>query len=70
MNDRVCCFIDYTEGEGCCGRIARLKHGDAWLCASHYDLVMDYVSGRGTGGIVFGYDLGLNQDPVFVVLYK
>jgi hypothetical protein len=69
MNDRVCCFINYTEGEGACTAPARCLHGFAWLCAAHYDLVVDYVAGRGTD-IVFGYDLSLNQEPVVSIAYK
>jgi hypothetical protein len=70
MTQRFCCFINYSENEDCCGKPACCKHGFAWLCAAHYDIVIDYVAGRGTGDIVFGYDLSLNQEPVVSIAYK
>lgn len=70
MIERICCYINYMIGEDACGKPARCKHGDADLCAEHYDLVLDYVSGMGASNIVFGYDLSLNQEPVFFVTYK
>jgi hypothetical protein len=68
MTQRFCCYIDYSQGETACEKLAHFEHGDAWLCAEHYDLAMDYVSGKPTA--VFGYDLGLNQEPVFSIAYK
>jgi hypothetical protein len=71
MVTRFCQLINYSLGETACERPARLKHGDVWLCAEHYDFVMDYVSGKlGSGAFVFGYDLSMDKDAVFSIAYK
>jgi hypothetical protein len=41
LTEKFCQFVNYPESEDACGEPARCKHEDVWLCAAHYDIVMD-----------------------------
>ncbi len=71
MNEHYCAFVNYSTGETTCGKPARFDHGVIWLCAEHYDFVMDYVAGKLDGSLVFGYDMPMDgEDGVFSIGYK